>query len=141
MNIWGIVLLAIGITSFTFIVISRTFQCLIRKNIIKPSKISKIFYHDDEMFINSWRKTQEEGILKFIIKNAIAVIVMVVIIGKITNLYRTQSETLFGYLLTGVISSLIIIPILWSENQNKYNKLKEKRNIEDDNINNGNKKN
>lgn len=141
MNICRIVLLAIIVINLTFAVIRLTFKRLIGKNIIKPSKISKIFYEDDENFINSWRKTQEKGILKYMIKNVIVQTIMVDMIGKIIILYREQRGTQFWYLAIGVIAGLMLTFIYWSDNQNRYNQLKEKRNIENSNINNDNKKN
>lgn len=112
--------------------ISLTFQIFIRKNIIKPSKISRIFYQDDERFINSWRKTQEKGILRYVINNIIFMTVTMGIIGIISTVYKPQNQTLFEYLSIGVILGLVI-SILWGDNQNRYNRLKE-------NINNDNKK-
>lgn len=112
---------------------SLTFQCLIKKNIIEPSKISRIFYEDDESFINSWRKTQEKGLLKYIIKNIIYMTVMTSILGIVSILYKPQGMTMFFYLSMGVILGLLGF-ISWSDNQNKYNRLKEKRNMGDDNI-------
>ncbi len=125
MNICGIVLLVIVVTNLTFAVTRLTFKCLIWKNIIKPSKISKIFYEDDGNFINSWRKTQEKGILKYTIKNVIVETIMVDMIGKVILLYREQRGEEFGYLAIGVIAGLIITSIYWSDNQNRYNQLKQ----------------
>lgn len=119
MNIGIIVLLIIFATNLTF-------QCLIKKNIINPSKVSRIFYQDDEGFVNSWKKTQEKGILKYIIKNTITMTIMMGIVGVITILYKPQSLTLFEYLSMGVILGLAN-SIFWRENQNRYNQLKEKK--------------
>ena len=128
------------IVLLTFGVISLIFRCIIRKNVIKPSKISRIFYQDDESFINFWRKTQEKGILKYIIKNIIFKTVMTSILGIVSILYKPQGMTMFFYLSMGIVLGLLSF-ISWSDNQNKYNQLKEKGNMEIDNINIGNKKN
>lgn len=62
----------IGVSVFVAIAVtSLTFQYLVTTKKIKISKISKIFYDDDESFIKSWKKTQEKGMLKYIIKTII----------------------------------------------------------------------
>ncbi|WPC39659.1 hypothetical protein [Clostridium sp. JS66] len=127
MKIWGIVLFVIVLISITIVVILITFKYLIKKNIIKPSKISRIFYNDDEIFIDSWKKTQEKGILKYMIKNVIIETIAIGILGKVIILYKPEMGSLFVYLLTGIIAGLMLTSIYWSENQNRYNQLKEKR--------------
>ena len=114
---------------------SLIYGFLIKKNIIKPNKISRAFYQDDEYFIDSWRKTREKGILRYIVKNIIFTTVMMGILGVLSILYRPIGMTIFYYLSKGPILGLIGF-ISWSENQNKYNKLKE--NMEKDNVNNSN---
>lgn len=113
---------------FAILGTSLIFRFLIKKNIIKPNKISGIFYQDDESFINSWRKTQEKGILKYIIKNVILMTVMTGILGTVSILYKPQGMTMFFYLSMGPIVGLVR-SISWSDNQNKYNQLKENYNI------------
>lgn len=112
---------------FTFLVISLIFRCLIKKNLIKPSKASRIFYQDDESFVNYWKKTQEKGILKYIIKQIIYMTITFGIITNVVILYKPERQTLtlFQYLTICVIGSLISY-VSWGENQNKYNRLKEK---------------
>lgn len=114
----GFIVILIGLGT------SLTLRCLIKKNIIKPSKISRIFYQDDESFINSWEKTQEKGLLKYIIKNIIFATVMTGIMGIVSILYKPQGMTMFFYLSMGVIGGLIL-SIFWDDNKNKYNRLKE----------------
>lgn len=41
--------------------ISPVFEFLIKRNKIKPNKVSRIFYEDDESFIKSWKKIKEIG--------------------------------------------------------------------------------
>ena len=113
---------------------SLIYGFLIKKNIIKPNKISRAFYQDDEYFIDSWKKTREKGKLRYIVKNIIFTTVMMGILGVLSILYRPIGMTIFYYLSKGPILGLIGF-ISWSENQNKYNKLKE--NMENDNVNNG----
>ena len=114
---------------------SLIYGFLIKKNIIKPNKISRAFYQDDEYFINSWRKTREKGIIRYIVKNIIFTTVMMGILGVLSILYKPIGMTMFFYLSMGPILGLMGF-ISWNSNQNKYNKLKE--NMKNDNVNNGN---
>ena len=71
--------------------------------------------------------------LKYIIKNIIYMTVVTSILGMVSILYKPQGMTIFFYLSMGVICGLLSY-ISWSDNQNKYNQLKEKGNIENNNI-------
>jgi len=53
------------------LVISLTFLFLVKANKIKPSKVSRMFYIDDESFIKSWEKAKEKGRLMYNIKSFI----------------------------------------------------------------------
>ncbi|AKA69321.1 hypothetical protein [Clostridium scatologenes] len=117
------------------------FEYLIRENIVKPSKISRIFYQDDEKFINYWGKVQEKGRLKYSIQDAIYKIIIIGIIEAIMNrvaiLYKLKSKiplTLVPYLIAGLILVLMNYYLLWDDNKSRYNRLKEKENKEYDNI-------
>lgn len=100
-----------------------------------------MFYQDDESFINYWRKTQEKGKLKYIIKNIIYITIAFGIVDSISIFYKRQGQILplFEYLLVCAISGLIW-NISWGDSQNKYNQLKEKENTENYHINNSDKK-
>jgi NADH:ubiquinone oxidoreductase subunit 3 (subunit A) len=104
------------------ICVSLVLRYLIRRNIIKPSVISRIFYQDDESFINSWKKTRKKGLLKYIIKNIIFAVIMTGVVGMINSLYNPNRLSIISYLSMGVIVGLIF-SISWSENKNKYNLL------------------
>lgn len=45
---------------FALIFATLIFEYLIRENIVKPSKISRIFYQDDEKFVNYWKKHKKK---------------------------------------------------------------------------------
>ncbi len=116
---------------------SLIFEYLIRENIVKPSKISRIFYQDDEKFINYWRETQQKGRLKYSIQDAIFKITIigmtVAVINGVAMLYKLQSKTsltLSPYLMAGLIFALMNYFLLWDDNQNRYNRLKKKENKE-----------
>lgn len=53
------------------IIMVETFRFLITSNEIKPNKLTKLFYSDDESFIKSWEIAKEKGILIQNIKNVI----------------------------------------------------------------------
>lgn len=114
---------------------SLTYVFLIKKNIIKPTKISRAFYQDDEYFIDSWKKTRENGLSRYIIKSIIFATVLTGILGIVSIFYKPQGMTMFHFLSLGPIIGLICC-MSWRDNQNRYNKLKE--NMENDNVNNGN---
>ena len=118
------------------ITISQIFKYLVTTNKIKISKISKIFYIDDESFIKSWGKTQERGLLKYIIKNIISMTVMTGIAGiVIILLYGYKQSKIFpDYLSMGVVFGLIN-SFMWGKNQDKYSRLEEKVNVNNDNKN------
>lgn len=120
------------------ICVSLVLRYLIKRNIIKPSVISRIFYQDEESFMNSWVKTREKGLLKYVLKNIIFATIMTGIIGMINSLYNPQGVAIISYLSMGVIVGLIF-SISWSDNQNKYNLLL-KENMKNPNANNNNKK-
>jgi len=117
------------------IVTSLTFRYLVTTKKIKISKISKIFYEDDKSFIGSWKKIQEKGKLKFIIKIIIFTTVGSGIVGIIFILNKrrmygyVQSQTLFSPLIMGAIIGLINSLLRWGKNQDRYSRLTEKRNV------------
>jgi uncharacterized ion transporter superfamily protein YfcC len=134
-----IFVLAIAVTS-------RIFRYLITTNKIKKSKISKIFYEDDENFIESWKKSQEKGMLRYIFKYIILSTAIWVIMGiiyllsKISMYGYEQDQTLFVALVMGVIYGLLFSLLSWGMDSDKYNRLVEKRNMKSDSINNDDKK-
>ncbi|MGH4052521.1 MAG: hypothetical protein ACREVX_14530 [Clostridium sp.] len=130
----------IGISVIVAIVVtSLTFRYLVTTKKIKISKISNIFYEDDENFIKYWEKIQEKGKLKFILKIIIfttvgsGIIGIVFILNKRRMYGYVQSQTLFVPLLMGAIIGLINSLLGWGKNQDRYSRLTEKRNEESDN--------
>ncbi|MFT5874038.1 MAG: hypothetical protein ACI8WT_002998 [Clostridium sp.] len=139
----GIVLNIWIILGITYIVISLTFMSLVEANKIKPSKVSRIFYSDDESFIKSWKKTKEKGILIYTIKNgamytAVYGIIEFIITPKDDNsiMYWREHwrEDILLLVVTVVFCSLIISLVRWGVEQHRYSKLKEK--VENDNTKN-----
>ncbi|MCJ7688557.1 MAG: hypothetical protein MUO60_04465 [Clostridiaceae bacterium] len=132
MTIWIILGIAI-------IVISLTFGFLIKANKIKPSKVSRIFYYDDESFIKSWKKTKEKGALMYNIKNVIMFTAFYGIIGFINfskddNSIMYWREHILLLVVTVVIFSFLTSLIKGGIDHDRYSKLKGK-------VKNDNKKN
>ena len=104
-------IILIALVAFIVISLICQYLCqyLINTNKIKASKISKIFYSDDESFIKSWGKTQERGFIKYIIISIISYTVITGILGIVIILcqrneygYELRQLQLFHYLLMGV---------------------------------------
>ena len=127
------------------IIISLIYQYLITTNKIEVSKISKIFYADDESFIKYWRITQEEGLLRYIIKKIVSMTVMISIFPIIAILYKPniyshkQTKVFFLFLLLSVGCGLINSSD-WGKNHNRYSRLIQKVKMKSDTISNDNKK-
>lgn len=129
-----------SIITFLLILLSATFKYLVTKKKIKPNIVSKVFYYDDESFVKSWKKTKEKGLLMFIIKNAIYYTFYLVILFGITflNVNGGKSYLYENRLLLIVIFvafGCLLSPIKWNMQQDKYSKLTEKEQIENDSIN------
>lgn len=131
------------ILGIVYIVISLTFKSLIEANKINPSKVSRIFYSDDESFIKSWKKTKEKGILMYTIKNGAMFTAVYGIIGfiftqknYISIMYWREHwrEDILLLVVLVVFYSLTTSLVRWGVEKHRYNKLKEK--VENDNMKN-----
>jgi len=111
-----------------FVIISLILEHLITTNKIKASKVSKIFYADNEGFIKSWEKTREKGMLIFVIKNVVISTIVMGIIGMyfLSSYGYDRSETLSDALLVGFNFGLIFSVLQWFVRKNRYKQLKEK---------------
>ena len=128
MSIWKIAFIVLAI----YIAISLTFQYLVTKKKLKASKLSNLFYNDDESFIKSWEKMKEKGMLRYTIKNIIFITAMMGIIGmffllnKLSMYGYEQNKTLFVALSQGLILGLIFTLFEWIAGKDRYKQLKEK---------------
>jgi hypothetical protein len=119
-----IFLIAIGVMSIIF-------WFLVTENKIKPNKLTKLFYYDDESFIKSWAITKEKGMLMHNIKNVIwftatnGVIVSTIIL-KDNNSRMYGREHILLLVITTIITGLITSLIKWGIEHDRYSKLKEK---------------
>ncbi|MGH4050179.1 MAG: hypothetical protein ACREVX_02315 [Clostridium sp.] len=135
MNIFKIVLLVVVICN----VISLIYRHLITARNYKPSKVSKLFYRDDESFKKSWKKIKEKGILKHVIKGTIIMTAMMGVIGLFflfnnLNLYgEAQSQTVYYALLMGIVLGVLTSLMQWYFENDRYDLLKEKAKVESEN--------
>lgn len=112
-------LIILVIFLFIYIVTSLLFKYLIKSNKIKASKVSRIFYTDDEKFIIKWKKSRKKGkflyLLYSFITNSLVFLVTYlfcfVVIGSDLNL-----SVIVGFL----IGNLIGLPIRWNMNEERY---------------------
>jgi hypothetical protein len=121
----GFALLIIVIISF----IRPTVEFLIKRNKIKPNKVSRIFYENDESFIKSWEKIREKGMLRYTIKTTIIVTAILVIIAtflllKEFSLYDYKQQLLFIVSRMGILG-LFLSLIIWCANSFRYRELKD----------------
>ena len=129
-----------------YLVIALIFRYFISIKKIKPHKLSRIFYEDDEEFIKSWEKTKEKGILKHVLKITIimtftmSILGIVFIFSKHSIYGDLKNQTLFNTLLIGVIAGVITSIMQWFLGNDRYNLLKENSKVESDNVNTTNKK-
>lgn len=104
-----------------YIVLYFIFRFLIKSNKIKPNKLTRLFYEDDEQFIKKWEKDREKG--KFInIITAISKIFLFYILtfsllvgGDVSAIKDTWSG-LLGTLLGFIIGA----PFGWCIKEDKY---------------------
>ncbi|SHL95952.1 hypothetical protein SAMN02746066_00234 [Anaerosporobacter mobilis DSM 15930] len=113
------VLKILVIVLIIYIAINLLFKYLIKSNKIKASKVSRIFYTDDEKFIINWEKNRKKGKLLYLLysfmTNSLVFLVTYlfcfVVLGSDFNL-----SVLSGYL----IGNLIGLPISWNRNEERY---------------------
>ena len=133
-----IIIIILSLMAIAVVAIALIFRHLIYIKKIKPSKLSRRFYNDDEYFMEYWEKILEKGKLKYIIKEIVFMCVLLCILSLTQfSMYGNQQILiLFFDLVVGAISGFISSQIGWYKCQNRYRKLKEKANVENDNINN-----
>lgn len=113
------VLKILVIVLIIYIAINLLFKYLIKSNKIKASKVSRIFYTDDEKFIINWEKNRKKGKLLYLLysfmTNSLVFLVTYlfcfVVLGSDFNL-----SVLSGFL----IGNLIGLPISWNRNEERY---------------------
>jgi uncharacterized ion transporter superfamily protein YfcC len=118
--------LAAIILVIAIIAISFIFQYLIHIEKIKPTKLSRLFYEDDDSFTISWKKQQQKGISNYVMKNTIIITVINSMSSVVSIFYKRYEYTqvLIGTLIMGVVFGLLISLFVWNRNQDRFNRLK-----------------
>jgi hypothetical protein len=115
-----------------FITMSFIFRYLIKSNRIKPSKISGIFYMDDEQYVKSWKKERSKGKLKSVLYTDVIMgitiwVTSIVVIAATDGDFSRLENTLpvfYGLITGNTIGNLLS----WNKNEEKYKELT--RNLE-----------
>ena len=112
----------LGIFIILYIATSLLFKYLINSNKIKSSKVSRIFYTDDETFIKNWEKNRKKHKLMYILYNFIISSIVILVFFIIYSVFTGSDFNLpvFCGLLTG---DIIGLPFRWNINEEKYYKL------------------
>jgi len=120
-----------------YIVIALIYKYLISTGKVKPNKVSRLFYEDDEKFKKSWIKTKEKGMLMHVIKitfiTTVVMGVMYIFLLLDERMYGVaKNQTLSTALLMGVILGFINSLTQWSIGNYRYNYLTEKAKMENE---------
>lgn len=105
-----------------YLAIFLLFMYLITSNKIKPSKVSRIFYADDEKFIKYWEKSRKKHKLNYVLYN-FKINSMVILITLIMYSVFVGGDLNLGILCGLLIGNIIILPYKWKINEEKYYKL------------------
>jgi Na+/glutamate symporter len=119
------VLKILAIFLIIYLVTRLLFKYLIKSNKIKSSKISRIFYTDDEKFIINWEKNRKKGKLMYILYN---LIITSIIIFVTSIIYLVVTGSGFNKLTISflpafcgtLIGNIIGLPSRWDMNEEKY---------------------
>ncbi len=96
-------------------------------------KILKLIHSYDEEFVIEWAVTRRKGIWRHVLKTTI---VTTVIMGIIGICFLLSKRSMYGYernqtmlvaLSQGLILGVILSLMLWGLNNDRYNRLKEKK--------------
>lgn len=115
------------IFSIIYLIASLLFKYLIKSNKIKSSRVSRIFYTDNEKFIKNWEKTRKKGKFLYVLYNLIIssiVLLAISIIYSVLTGSDFNKQTISLYLFCGQLTGNIIgLPFRWNLNEVKYDEL------------------
>ena len=123
-SIWVLIILVVFLV--VYLIISNIFKYLIKSNRMRPGKISRIFYMDEEKFIKKWERYRKKGKLRYVLCNftIYCVIYLATSIVFFTVTGSNFNLPLFCGLLIG---SIIGVPVNWNRNEEKYFRLRKRR--------------
>lgn len=98
------------------------FRYLVKSNKIKPSKVSRIFYADDEKFIKDWKKSRKKHKLKYVLYNFIINSIVILITFIMCSVF-VGGDLNLGILCGLLIGDIFVLPYKWNVNEEKYYKL------------------
>ena len=98
------------------------FRYLVKSNKIKVSKISRIFYADDEKFIKDWEKSRKKHKLKYVLYNFIINSIVTLITLIMCSIF-VGGDLNLGLLCGLLIGDIIVLPYKWNGNEERYYKL------------------
>ena len=129
-----LVIYALIVSLPIIIIMTETFRFLITSNEIKPNKLTKLFYSDDESFIKSWEIAKGKGMLISNFKNVILFTAWYGIMGFVTFSKDNYSimyahEHILLLVITIIIFGLISSLSTWGAKKNRYRKLKALLNL------------
>ena len=95
------------------------FRYLVKSNKIKPSKVSRVFYTDDEKFIKDWEKNRKKHKLKYVLYYFIINSIVILVTSIIYSLLAGNDFNL-GVFCGLLIGNMIGLPFRWNINEERY---------------------
>ena len=111
-DIFIIQMLAIFIIVYFALIL--LFRYLVKSNKIKPSKVSRVFYTDDEKFIKDWDKNRKKHKLKYVLYN-FTINSALILITSVIYLVITGRNFNLGVFCGLLIGNTIGLPFRWSK--------------------------
>jgi hypothetical protein len=126
------VLKSIIVFVIAIFIMSVIFRYLVKSNKIKPGKISRLFYMDDEQYVKSWEKERSKGKIRAVLYTDVimsitiwstSIVVIALTDGDFSRLENTL-PVFYGIIIGNTIGNLLS----WNKNEEKYKELT--RNLE-----------
>ncbi len=123
----AIILKTMMIFVIALFIISLIFQYLIKSNKIKPGKISRLFYMDNEKFIKYWEKKRKKGKLKFVLYCDVIISIviwfttLIIIVGTDGDFSKLENALPAFY--GSLIGTTMGCHLGFNKNENRYDQL------------------